>query len=153
MNTHSTHSPVSDDPQKDGPLKASLEELSAFLVKDFPQITCTILEIGTNRATIRYPINESSLRPGGTVSGPVMMAAADVALYVALLAQIGIVPLAVTTNLNMSFLRKPSPDKDLIVMVKLLKVGRLLATGEVRIYSEGHDDLVAHATGTYAIPR
>lgn len=133
-------------------LKASLEEISAFLISDFPQISCTVLAIGVNSATIRYPVDTSSLRPGGTVSGPVMMAAADVALYVALLAQIGIVPLAVTTNLNISFLRKPSAGKDLIVKVELLKVGRRLAMGEVRIYSEGHDDLVAHATGTYAIP-
>ncbi len=133
-------------------LKASLEEISAFLISDFPQISCTVLAIGVNSATIRYPVDYSSLRPGGTVSGPVMMAAADVALYVALLAQIGIVPLAVTTNLNISFLRKPSAGKDLIVKVELLKVGRRLAMGEVRIYSEGHDELVAHATGTYAIP-
>lgn len=133
-------------------LKAGLEEISAFLKSDFPQMSCTVLAIGVNSATIRYPVDYSSLRPGGTVSGPVMMAAADVALYVALLAQIGIVPLAVTTNLNISFLRKPSAGKDLIVKVELLKVGRRLAIGEVRIYSEGHDELVAHATGTYAIP-
>lgn len=130
----------------------SKEEIARFLARDFPQTSCTILEVGLNVATIRYPVDESSLRPGGTVSGPVMMAAADVALYVALLAQIGIVPLAVTTNLNISFLRKPRAGKDLIVMVELLKVGRRLAMGEVRIYSEGYDDLVAHATGTYAIP-
>ena len=71
-------------------LKASLEEISAFLISDFPQMSCTVLAIGVNSATIRYPVDYSSLRPGGTVSGPVMMAAADVALYVALLAQIGI---------------------------------------------------------------
>jgi len=83
----------------------------------------------------------------------VMMMLADVALYVAILGEIGIVPLTVTTNLNINFLRKPSAHADLLGVCKLIKVGRTLAIGEVSIYSEGHDDMVAHAVGTYAIPR
>src|SRR5690606_19121575 len=92
------------------------------------------------------------LRPGGTVSGPVLMAVADVALYVAILGEIGIVPLAVTTSLNINFLRKPAADRDIIGVCTLLKVGRSLAVGEVSIYSAGDPDPVAHAVGTYAIP-
>lgn len=80
------------------------------------------------------------------------MTAADVALYVAILGEIGIVPLAVTTNLNMSFLRKPASDKDLIAECRLIKLGRTLAIGDVFIYSEGDGQAVAHAVGTYAIP-
>lgn len=132
--------------------KPSIVEIAEFLRKDFPQISCTILEARPGFAKIRYPVDESSLRPGGTVSGPVMMTAADVAMYVAVLAQIGIVPLAVTSNLNISFLRKPSAEQDVIVTVELLKVGKRLIMGEMRIYSEGHDELVAHATSTYAVP-
>jgi uncharacterized protein (TIGR00369 family) len=86
------------------------------------------------------------------VSGPVLMATADVALYVAILAQIGIVPLAVTTSLNINFLRKPAADRDIIGQCKLVKLGKSLAVGEVALYSEGSADMVAHATGTYAIP-
>ena len=93
------------------------------------------------------------LRPGGTVAGPVLMAVADVALYVALLGEIGIVPLAVTTSLNINFLRKPSADRDVVGICKLIKVGKSLAVGEVTLYSEGLPDAVAHAVGTYSIPK
>ncbi len=87
------------------------------------------------------------------MSGPVLMTLADVALYVAILGEIGIVPLAVTTSLTINFLRKPSPAKDIVGVCKLIKVGRSLAVGEVALYSEGVDEMVAHAVGTYSIPR
>ena len=80
-----------------------------------------------------------------------MMALTDFAMYVAILASIGPVPLAVTTNLNINFLRKPA-QRDLIAEVKLIKLGKRLAVGEVAIYSEGEDEMVAHATATYSIP-
>lgn len=131
----------------------TVAELSAFLVKEFPQTKCTILAVGKQAATIRHTIGEAELRPGGTVAGPVMMAVADVALYVAILGEIGIVPLAVTTSLSFNFMRKPAGDRDIIGVCQLMKVGRTLAVGEVTLYSEGSDEPVAHAVGTYAIPR
>lgn len=82
-----------------------------------------------------------------------MFAVADVALYVAILGEIGIVPLAVTTNLTLNFLRKPAADRDLIGKCKMIKVGKTQAVGEVYLYSEGSEEPVAHAVGTYAIPR
>lgn len=131
----------------------TLAELSAFLVQEFPQTQCTIEAVGDKGATIRHPVGAGELRPGGTVSGPVMMAVADVALYVAILGEIGIVPLAVTTNLSINFLRKPAGDRAVIGVCKLMKVGKTLAVGEVSLYSEGSDEVVAHVVGTYAIPR
>nr|WP_306672427.1 PaaI family thioesterase [Geothrix fuzhouensis] len=92
------------------------------------------------------------MRPGGTVSGPMLMGVADVALYVAILGVIGIVPLAVTTSLTINFLRKPTADRRIIARCRLLKVGRALAIGEVSLYSEGLDEPVAHVVGTYSIP-
>jgi acyl-coenzyme A thioesterase PaaI-like protein len=80
------------------------------------------------------------------------MTVADVALYVAILGEIGIVPLAVTTSLTIHFLRKPSPEKDIIGVCKLMKLGKSLAVGEVSLYSEGSEDPVAHATGAYFLP-
>ena len=130
----------------------STEELRAFLATSFPQTGCTIESVTDGRATLRHRVGFEQLRPGGTVSGPVMMELADCALYVAVLAEIGIVPLAVTTNLSINFMRKPAADRDLIGTCTLLKVGKTLAVGEVTIYSEGMEDPVAHATGTYAIP-
>lgn len=128
-------------------------ELAEFLKREFPQNKCTIEAIGPRSATVRHAIGEAELRPGGTVSGPVMMTVADVALYVAILADIGIVPLAVTTNLSINFLRKPSADKAIIGVCKLMKLGKTLAVGEVALYSEGSEEMVAHVVGTYAIPR
>jgi acyl-coenzyme A thioesterase PaaI-like protein len=130
----------------------SLEELRAFFASDFPQSTVTIVALGDGTARVRQEIGEPQLRPGGTVSGPVMMATADAALYAALLGKIGIVPLAVTTNLSISFMRKPKAECALIADARLLKVGRKLAFGEVILTSEGDADPVAHATLTYALP-
>ena len=87
------------------------EKIIEFLAKEFPQNKCIVEEIGNKTATIKHKIGIDELRPGGTVSGPVLMTVADVALYVTILGEIGLVPLTVTTNLNINFLRKPSPDK------------------------------------------
>ncbi len=127
-------------------------EISEFLLAAFPQSKCTVEEVGLMTAVVRHAVGVAELRPGGTVSGPVLMATADVALYVAILAQIGIVPLTVTTSLNINFLRKPASDRDIIGRCTLIKLGKTLAVGEVALYSEGNPDMVAHATGTYAIP-
>jgi acyl-coenzyme A thioesterase PaaI-like protein len=133
--------------------KPTQAEIVEFIKAEFPQSKCIIDAVGNKSATIRHNIGEAELRPGGTVSGPVMMFVADVALYVAILGEIGIVPLTVTTSLNINFLRKPAADKAIIGVCKLIKLGRTLAIGEVSIYSEGNPEMVAHAVGTYAIPR
>jgi acyl-coenzyme A thioesterase PaaI-like protein len=131
---------------------ATKVEIVEFLKRDFPQTKCIVDEVGNASATVRHHVGTDELRPGGTVSGPVLMAVADVALYVAVLGEIGIVPLAVTTSLSINFLRKPSPSRDIIGICKLIKVGRSLAVGDVALYSEGVADMVAHAVGTYSIP-
>ena len=132
---------------------ANQTEISQFLATEFPQNKCVILEVGDACATVSHQVGDAELRPGGTVAGPVLMTVADVALYVAILGEIGIVPLTVTTSLNINFLRKPSADKSIIGVCKLIKLGKTLAVGEVSLYSEGSPLPVAHAVGTYAIPR
>jgi uncharacterized protein (TIGR00369 family) len=127
-------------------------EIADFLIREFPQGKVVVEEIGDRSATVSYPIGPDHLRPGGTVSGPILMSVADVAIYVAVLATIGIVPLAVTTSLNINFLRKPPADRSIVGVCRLLKVGRILAIGEVALYSQGNEDMVAHAVGTYSIP-
>jgi uncharacterized protein (TIGR00369 family) len=91
------------------------------------------------------------LRPGGTISGPVMMAIADFTMYVAVLSAVGWVPLAVTTNLNINFLKKPAA-RDLLAEARLIKVGKRLVVGEVAIRSDSDEELVAHVTSTYSVP-
>lgn len=128
------------------------EEIVAFLAAEFPHSKCVVLEVGDGGATVKLEIGQNDLRPGGTVSGPVLMTIADVALYIAILGQIGIVPLAVTTSLSINFLRKPAAERSIIGVCKLMKIGKSLAVGEVSLFSEGMDEPVAHAVGTYSIP-
>lgn len=137
--------------------KMTAGEIAAFLAREFPQLTeggvslMDLVSVGPMSAVLRLKAHQRNLRPGGTISGPAMFALADVALYVAILAQIGPVGLAVTTNLNINFLLKP-PLGDLIGEARLLKLGKRLAVGEVFIRAPGETAPVAHATGTYSIP-
>ena len=133
-------------------MSASKEEIVAFITAEFPQTKCIIEAVGNNGATLSHEIGINELRPGGTVSGPVLMSVADVAIYVAILGKIGIVPLTVTTSLTINFLRKPSAEARIIAECTLLKVGRTLIVGEVSLYSEGSKNLVAHVVGTYSVP-
>ena len=133
-------------------MSATKEEISAFMALEFPQTKCVVEAVNENGATLSHEIGVNELRPGGTVSGPVMMAVADVAIYVAILGIIGIVPLTVTTSLTINFLRKPSANARIIAECTLMKVGRTLIVGEVSLYSEGSDDIVAHVVGTYSVP-
>lgn len=129
-------------------------ELQVFLGREFPQIDgmeIRVEAVGENTARLRMPIDHSHLRPGGTVSGPSMFALADIAVYVAILAMIGPVALAVTTSLTINFLRKPGLS-DMLAEVRLLKLGRRLAVGEVHLYSDGEAEPVAQVTATYSIP-
>lgn len=131
---------------------ADRDEIAAFLAREFPQTKCTVIEVGDGGATVAHEVGPAELRPGGSVSGPVLMATADVALYVALLGAIGIMPLAVTTSLTINFVRKPAATARIVGVCRLIKVGRSLAVGEVSLYSEGRSEIVAHAVGTYSIP-
>ncbi len=130
----------------------STTAIAAFLEAEFPQTKCTVDAVGDFGATVRHPVSVAELRPGGTVSGPVLMAVADVALYVAIMGEIGIVPLVVSPSLTVNFMRKPLANADIIAVCRLMKVGRSLAVGAVSLYSDGVALPVAHAVGTYAIP-
>lgn len=133
----------------------TFDEMQRFLAKEFPQGAQygELLDLGSGTALMQLPVSDDHLRPGGTVSGPSMMALADITFYAALLSQIGPVPLAVTTNLNINFLRRPAADANLLARGSTLKVGKRLAVGEVYLFSEGAEqDPVAHVTTTYSIP-
>lgn len=133
----------------------TLQQMQHFLAEQFPQGAQygELLSLSEGEALMKLPVNDEHLRPGGTVSGPSMMGLADVAFYAALLSVIGPVPLAVTTNLNINFLRRPRAESDLLARARTLKVGRRLGVGEVYLFSEGsEEDPVAHATLTYSIP-
>ena len=107
--------------------------------------------IGEGMAVLRLPYHASMLRPGGVISGPMMMALADACMFAVALSVIGQVKLAVTTSFNINFLHRASPG-DLLAEGRVLKLGKRLVVCEVTVHSEGHDRPVAHATGTYSIP-
>jgi uncharacterized protein (TIGR00369 family) len=135
-------------------MKMTSAELEAFLDTEFPQMRPMRLRIDHwDGATMRVamPIGEEHLRPGGTVSGPAMVALADCAAYLLILGLIGPVALAVTTNLNINFLRKPGRG-DLTAEATMLKLGKALAIVEIGLTSAGAEGLVAHSVQTYSIP-
>lgn len=134
----------------------TVEEMIAFIDHVFPEInhggrTYMIEAVGHGSCRLRLNYHPRHLRPGGTLSGPSMMALADLALYVAVLSVVGKVELAVTTNLSINFLSKPE-KADLIAECRILKAGKRLCVGEVSIFSEHSQDIVAHVTGTYSVP-
>jgi uncharacterized protein (TIGR00369 family) len=137
--------------------KLTAGEIEAHFARDFPQGDFgpkglfKIERVGMGYALVRMKASEGLLRPGGTISGTSMMSLADVTMYVAILASIGWVPLAVTTNLNINFLRKPKAG-DVLGECKLLKLGKRLTVGEIAIRADGEEELAAHCTATYSIP-
>lgn len=131
---------------------ATKQMINEFLAREFPQSKCVVEAIGERSSIVSHTVGFDELRPGGTVSGPVMMTLADVALYAAILGELGLVALAVTCNMSINFLKKPAADQDIVAHCKLVKVGRLLVMGEVMLYSRGDEQPVAQVMGTYALP-
>ena len=138
----------------------TVEEIELFIQREFPQANggaqCYFVEsIDPGVAIMRLEPDQRHLRPGNTISGPTLFSLADFAAYVVILAHIGPVALAVTTNLNINFLRKPTLQP-LNCRCKIMKLGKRLCVVEADIYPAGNEanggDSVAHATATYSIP-
>jgi uncharacterized protein (TIGR00369 family) len=137
--------------------RLTIAELNALIDEHFPQVhegngRLTIEFLGSKTARVRMAEDARSTRPGGTISGPAMFKLADFSGYVAIMAELGTAAIgALTTNMTINFLSRPDSG-DMMAEARLLKVGRRLAVAEVSIQANGKSDLVAHATGTYALP-
>ena len=136
--------------------KVSLEEINAFFEKAFDgdERRTEIIELEDGFAKVRLNYSDKFLRPGGVISGPTQMSMADTAMYAAIFTRLGITPMAVTSSLNMSFLR-PCKAEDVIASCQLMKLGRKLAVGDVSIGSISQMEVgkpASHAIVTYAIP-
>ena len=135
----------------------SLSEVSALVEQHFPQVhegngRISIERLDVGETVVRMAYDDRVIRPGGTVSGPAMFKLADFGVYAAILGRRGSDGLqAVTINMTINFLSRPQPVA-LVARIQLLKLGRRLAVAEVKLYSEGVEAVVAHATSTYAIP-
>ena len=135
-------------------LQMDRDALNVFLKEAFPQVadTYAVESVTDDLLVARLGVDDSHLRPGGTVSGPAMFGLADVAIYLAILARIGPVALAVTTNCSIDFMRKPVAGADLLCEARILELGRVQAVADALIYSEGMAKPVARASMTYSIP-
>lgn len=131
------------------------EALNAFLRRAFPEgdpeHMPSVVEVEAGRVLLKLPYQTRQLRPGGVISGPTLMTLADTAAYALVLAHLGEVAMAVTTSLNIHFLRGCQPG-DLYAEGTLLKLGRRIATADVLMWTEGRDRAAAKATVAYAIP-
>jgi uncharacterized protein (TIGR00369 family) len=134
--------------------RISIEEFEKIARERVPfmgQLGVQVEQLEKGMARLRIPFRDDFIRPGGTIAGPVLMGLADLAMYGAVLTLIGRVELAVTTNLNINFLRRPHPG-DIIAEARILKLGKRLAVGEVGLFRDGDEEMVAHVTSTYSIP-
>jgi uncharacterized protein (TIGR00369 family) len=134
--------------------KITVAEFDTIIRDELPwahEIGMRTDSIGRGRATLRLPFRESTLRPGGVISGPTIMALADACMFAVIMSQLGPIKLAVTTNFNIYFLHRAHPG-NLLADGRILRLGKRLAVMEVTVHSEGHNEPVAHATGTYSIP-
>ena len=130
-----------------------MAQLEAFIAEHFPeaQSRCRITALSDPELHLRMPFQSDTLRPGGTIAGPALMALADIGGYYIVLAHFGPIALAVTSSLTIHFLRKPAPQ-DVLATVRMLKKGRQLAVCEVHMTSAGDEELIAQATVTYSVP-
>jgi uncharacterized protein (TIGR00369 family) len=130
------------------------DALNAFLKAAFPGASDDfpkVVSIAPGRVSMVQDWSERMLRPGGVLSGPTLMSLSDTAAYAVVLAHIGLKPMAVTSGLNMTFLRGAKPGR-LNAEAALLKLGRRLAVCDIRLWTESPDRLAAQATVTYALP-
>lgn len=137
---------------KDARISAEdFEELVRATIPLSRAMPFSVRSLAYGEAVVRLGYDDAQLRAGGTLNGPTMMTLADTALYAAVLSCVGLEPLAVTSNLTIHFLKRPAP-RPLVARAKILRLGKRLAVGTIEIQSEGEEDLVAHASGTYALP-
>jgi acyl-coenzyme A thioesterase PaaI-like protein len=139
--------------QSESKQRLTAADVTAFLEEVFPGAinNCVIEDIAPMTSRVRMLFDRRRLRPGGTISGPSLMALADTGMWTALLGMIGREPLSVTSHLDIDFLRKPGPA-DVLAHTRLHKIGKRLAVGDVLMYSDGDEQPCARASVTYAIP-
>lgn len=136
-------------------LQLSAQQVEAVIRSNLPSAGGSgfaVEEVRPGYARIRLAFSKWMVRPGDLVSGPALFTAADAAMYSLVLAHLGPVVMAVTANMNLNFLN-PAPLGDVIAECTLLRLGSRLAVMEVSLYTGPARTLVAHVTGSYAVPR
>lgn len=149
---------MNDDPARPHPSpdlpRISVAEFDAIIREELPWAHAMGMHtdrIGLGSAVLRLPFRPATLRPGGVISGPTIMALADACMFAVAMSRIGLLTLAVTTSFTINFLHRARPA-DLLADGTLLRLGQRLAVMAVTVHCDGHAEPVAHATGTYSIP-
>jgi uncharacterized protein (TIGR00369 family) len=117
-----------------------------------PDAFPTVVEVGPGRVKVVAAYRDGMLRPGGVISGPMLMSLADTGAYALILAHIGDQLMAVTSSLTMNFLRGAAPG-DIHAEAEMLRLGRRNAVCDVRLWTESRERLAAHALVTYSLPQ
>ena len=128
-------------------------DVDAFVTKVFPSAAADYRcdAIGKGTATARWLYNDTRLRPGNLISGPTQFATADLALWYLSFTVLGLQPMAVTSEMQITFLR-PASGGDLLAKAELLRAGKTRICGRVLLWIDGDEERpVAHVTGTYAV--
>lgn len=134
------------------PSVVSVEEVTAFLATTGMDIVATQIEVmAEDFVRTRWLYDDTKLRPGGSISGPTMMQLVDLNAWVVVFTRRGIVPMAVTWDLHINFLR-PAIGRDLLIETEQLKCGRLAYSRSTLYHEDDPDRPVASATTTYAVP-
>ena len=132
----------------------TVEELNRIVRQELPLVETlgfVVESMDEGKCVVRAVFKDDHLRPGGTLSGPIMMALADFAMWGAIMSKAQRVQMALTTNLNINFLLRPEPG-DIVAVAKIMKLGKRLAVGSVDVFGNNESDLVAHVTCTYSLP-
>lgn len=135
--------------------KVTVNEINNFFETHFggrAELVPQTREVGDGTCTVRMITTKDHLRPGGSIGGPSQMALADHAAYITIFTQIGLTPMAVTSNLSINFLR-PCFGEHLDAKANLMKFGRSLAVVEVSLFGSASDKPASHAMVTYALPQ
>jgi uncharacterized protein (TIGR00369 family) len=130
--------------------KATRRQLQALLARArfLSGYGMRLVSVNDESCTLALPFRRAFERPGGTVNGPVFMAAADCAMWLAIKRRIGIEHDAVTSELNTAFLNAARRET-VYCTARVLKMGKRMIFGT----AECHDRqgrLFTHHTATYA---
>ena len=100
--------------------------------------------------TLRLPAGDHLSRIGGMVCGQAMMSAADTAMVLAIVSQLGAQRPMTTVQLNTAFL-KPLAAQDGLVTARVIRAGKSLVFGEIDIVGVADGKSVCRASTTYAL--
>jgi len=129
-------------------LQATLERIAADYVK---RLQLRVETVAPGEVTLTMPVLPELVHGGGVLCGQAIMSAADTAMLLAMIAQLGEFRPMTTVQLQTSFLRPVLRDLGQVTVVaKVRRLGKTLSYGDIDFLTDG-DKLAAHATATYAL--